>query len=99
MAERDEDDYVTVASYSEIGDAQLAQSVLDGSGIDSFMSGEEANILMPMSGARLQVRLSDLETARELLNTVPAGGLQDGETTSGPNTASGASLADNGDDL
>ena len=99
MAERDEDDYVTVASYSEIGDAQLAQSVLDGSGIESFMSGEEANILLPMSGARLQVRLADLETARELLNTIPAGGLQDAETTSGPNTPAGAVLADNGDNL
>ena len=99
MAERDEDDYVTVASYSEIGDAQVARSVLDGSGIESFMSGEEANILMPMSGARLQVRLADLDAARELLNTVPAGGLQDSETMTGPNTASGASLADNGDDL
>ena len=99
MAERDEDDYVTVASYSEVGEAALAQSVLDGSGIDSFMSGEEANILMPMSGARLQVHLSDLETARELLNTVPAGGLQNAEDTLGPNTPKGASLADNGDDL
>ncbi len=99
MAERDDDDYVTVASYSEVGDAQMAQSVLDGSGIESFMSGQEANILMPMSGARLQVRLADLETARELLNTIPAGGLQDSETMTGPNTPVGASLADNGDDL
>ena len=99
MAERDEDDYVTVASYSEVGDAHLAQSVLDGSGIDSFLSGEEANILLPMSGARLQVRVSDAETARELLNTVPAGGLQDSETVSGANVPAGAALADNGDDL
>lgn len=99
MAERDEDDFVTVASYSEVGDAQLAQSVLDGNGIDSFLSGEEANILLPMSGARLQVRLADVATARELLNTIPAGGLQDSETTVGPNTPAGAALADNGDDL
>lgn len=99
MAERDEDDYVTVASYSEIGEAAMAQSVLDGSGINSFLSGEEANILLPMSGARLQVSVADAEAARELLNTVPAGGLQDSETTSGANTPHGASLADNGDDL
>ena len=99
MAERDEDDYVTVASYSEVGEAALAQSVLDGSGIDSFMSGEEANILLPMSGARLQVRLGDLEAARELLNTIPANGLQNANTMSGPNTTHGAALADNGDDL
>ena len=99
MAERDEDDYVTVASYSEVGEAHLAQSVLDGSGIDSFLSGEEANILLPMSGARLQVRVADVDVARELLNTVPAGGLQDSESVSGENTRTGAALADNGDDL
>jgi hypothetical protein len=97
MAERDEDDFVTVASYSEVGEAALAQSVLDGAGVDSFLSGEEANILLPMSGARLQVKLSDVETARELLNTVPtvtdANGVDSGSSTVG------ASLADNGDDL
>ena len=97
MAERDEDDFVTVASYSEGGEAALAQSVLDGAGVDSFLSGEEANILMPMSGARLQVRLSDVETARELLNTVPT--LQDDEGTVSGSTAEGAALADNGDEL
>ncbi len=97
MAERDEDDFVTVASYSEVGEAALAQSVLDGNGVDSFLSGEEANVLLPMSGARLQVRVSDVETARELLNTVPntelEGGVVAGESTEG------AALADNGDEL
>ena len=97
MAERDEDDFVTVASYSEVGEAALAQSVLDGAGVDSFLSGEEANILLPMSGARLQVKVSDVETARELLNTVPTAMDMDGvESGSSPQ---GASLADNGDDL
>ncbi len=97
MAERDEDDFVTVASYSEGGEAALAQSVLDGAGIDSFLSGEEANILLPVSGARLQVRLSDVDTARELLNTVPT--LQDEEGTVSGSTVEGAALADNGDEL
>ncbi len=97
MAERDEDDYVTVASYSEVGEAALGQSVLDGAGIDSFLSGEEANILLPMSGARLQVRLSDAETARELLNTVPVA--EDADGTLSGTTVHGAALADNGDEL
>ena len=97
MGERDEDDFVTIASYSEVGEAALAQSVLDGAGIDSFMSGEEANILLPMSGARLQVRISDVETARELLNTVPT--LQDEDGNVSGSTTEGAALADNGDDL
>ena len=97
MAERDEDDFVTVASYSEGGEAAVAQSVLDGAGIDSFLSGEEANILLPVSGARLQVRVSDAETARELLNTVPT--LQDEDGNVSGSTTEGAALADNGDDL
>lgn len=97
MAERDEDDFVTVASYSEVGEAALAQSVLDGAGIDSFLSGEEANILLPMSGARLQVKLSDMETARELLNTVPTTTDENGVDRG--STPQGAALADNGDDL
>ncbi len=97
MAERDEDDYVTVASYSEVGEAALAQSVLDGAGIDSFLSGEEANILLPMSGARLQVRLSDAQTAREVLNTVPV--TEGAEGTMSGSSRAGAALADNGDDL
>jgi hypothetical protein len=95
MAEQNED-FVTVASYSEVGEASVAQSVLDGAGIDSFLSGEEANILLPVSGARLQVRAEDAETARELLNSVPLfveDGVAVGETTKG------ASLADNGDEL
>ena len=97
MAERDEDDFVTVASYSEVGEAALAQSVLDGAGVDSFLSGEEANILLPMSGARLQVRVSDVDTARELLNTVPT--QQDEEGNVSGSTTAGAALADNGDEL
>jgi hypothetical protein len=89
--------YVTVASYSEVGEAALAQSVLDGAGIDSFLSGEEANILLPVSGARLQVRPNDLETARQLLNTAPLIENEDG-TLEGESTG-GAALADNGDTL
>jgi hypothetical protein len=97
MAERDEDDFVTVASYSEVGEAALAQSVLDGAGVDSFLSGEEANILLPMSGARLQVKVSDVETARELLNTVPT--VTDADGVDSGSSRVGAALADNGDDL
>ena len=61
------------------------------------MSGEEANILLPVSGARLQVRLADLETARELLNTVATEADEDG-VFRGASTH-GAALADNGDEL
>lgn len=77
------DDMVVVARYSEPPEAQLAQSVLEGSGIDSFLSGEEANSLLPAtSGARLLVRRGDEEAAKSLLNELPE-----------------ASLADDGNDL
>ena len=95
MAAQNED-FVTVASYSEGGEASLAQSVLDGAGIDSFLSGEEANILLPVSGARLQVRAEDADTARELLNNIPVI-VEDGIATG--ETPRGAALADNGDEL
>jgi hypothetical protein len=97
MSEHEQDDFVTVASYSEVGEAALAQSVLDGAGIDSFLSGEEANIMLPVSGARLQVRASDADNAREFLNTVPNTELESG-IVAGESTE-GAALADNGDEL
>lgn len=93
MAEKD--DLVTVASYSEVGEAALAQSVLDGAGIESFLSGEEANVLLPV-GARLQVKAADVETARELLNTVPTA-VEDGIAIG--ESAEGAALADNGNEF
>jgi hypothetical protein len=65
--------------------------------VNSFLSGEEANILLPVSGARLQVRAEDAETARILLNTIPTGTDADGVDTG--SDIEGASLADNGDEL
>ena len=68
MSEIQQDDLVTVAYYFEPAEAQLAQSVLEGAGISSFLAGAESNIMLPpVSGARLQVRLSDEATARILL--------------------------------
>jgi hypothetical protein len=80
----DQDEMVVVARYSDPAEAQLAKSVLEGAGVDSFLSGEEANSLIPAAlGARLQVRRGDEATAKTLLNDVPKG----------------ASLADDGNDL
>ena len=68
MSEIHQDDLVTVAYYFEPAEAQLAQSVLEGAGISSFLAGAESNIMLPpVSGARLQVRLADEPAARILL--------------------------------
>jgi len=73
-----DDNMVHLASYSNPSEAQLAQSVLAGSGIESFLSGEEANALLPASlGARLLVKASDEESARALLNDPPEATLSD----------------------
>jgi len=80
------DDLVTVARYSDPVEAQMAQGVLEAAEITSFISGEEGNSLLPsVSGARLQVRNIDLDTARQLLNATPM--------------HEGAPLADDGNDL
>ena len=67
-----EDEIVTIASYSDPAAAQLALSVLNDAGIEAFLSGEEANSLIPAAlGARLQVRATDEVAAAALLNDVP----------------------------
>ncbi|MBS1815325.1 MAG: DUF2007 domain-containing protein [Acidobacteria bacterium] len=66
------DEIVTIASYSDPAAAHLALSVLNDAGIDAFLSGEEANSLIPPAlGARLQVRAADQASATALLNDVP----------------------------
>lgn len=85
MSTFDQDALVTVASYSGPAAAQLALSVLQDAGIDAFLSGEEANSLIPQAlGARLMVRPADEQAAIELLNND-----LDGD----------APLADDGNDL
>lgn len=85
MSTFDQDELVTVASYSEPAAAQLALSVLEDAGIEAFLSGEEANSLMPQAlGARLMVKPEDEQAAAELLNND-----LDGD----------APLADDGNDL
>lgn len=73
------EDIVTVANFSEPADAHLALSVLQGSGIHAFLSGEESNSLLPTAlGARLQVLRKDEAIARALLTeTAPEASLTD----------------------
>jgi len=74
------DEIVTIASYSDPAAAQLALTVLQDAGIEAFLSGAEANSLIPPAlGARLQVRASDGAAATTLLKDTPGYPTLDGD--------------------
>ncbi|HEY4356711.1 MAG TPA: DUF2007 domain-containing protein [Acidobacteriaceae bacterium] len=59
---------VTIATFPDPAEASIARSALEGSGILSFLQGENANVLIPVAfTARLQVRAEDEVAAREVL--------------------------------
>ena len=61
---------VTIATFPEPAEANLARSVLESAGISVFLSGENANSLLPVAFAsQLQVRPEDESAARTLLNS------------------------------
>ena len=72
------EELVTIAIYPVGAQAEMARSFLQSFGIDVFIADENttriANHLTPMlGGAKLQVRASDEETARELLSQAESG--------------------------
>jgi hypothetical protein len=82
---------VTVATFPEPAEANMARSVLEAAGIPVFLSGENANSLLPVAfESQLLVRaedesaalalLSSAETAPESLENVTAAEIA-GETT------------------
>lgn len=59
---------VTVAEFAEPASANVARTVLESAGIPVFVQGENANSLIPVAFmARVQVRASDEDAAREVL--------------------------------
>lgn len=79
-----QEEIVTIANFSDPASAQVALSVLTDAGIEAFLSGEEANSLLPNAlGTRLQVRSEDQAAAEALLD----------------NTIEGVPLTDDGNDL
>jgi len=61
---------VTIATFPEPAEANMARSVLEGAGISVFLSGENANNLLPVAfESQLQVRAEDESAARALLNS------------------------------
>ncbi|TNF46516.1 hypothetical protein EP232_04455 [bacterium] len=64
------DEFITVSTYTTVLEAEMARSVLDSAGIESFIHAPHANWLYPgvLGEVKLQVRKEDLDTARDLLD-------------------------------
>jgi hypothetical protein len=59
---------VTVATFPEPMEANMARTALESAGIEVFVRGETANSLIPVAfEAQLQVRAEDAAEARRLL--------------------------------
>lgn len=66
---------VVVGDFPNRIDADLAKGALDASGIDSFVSGDDAGGVQPglwMKGVRLLVREDDAERALAVLQSEPS---------------------------
>ena len=61
---------VTIATFPEPAEANMARSILEAAGIQVFLQGENANSLFPVAfDSQLQVRGEDVSAARALLNS------------------------------
>jgi len=61
---------ITVATFPEPAEANMARAMLESAGIQVFLSGENANSLLPVAfESQLQVRAEDESAARALLNS------------------------------
>jgi hypothetical protein len=64
-------DLITIATFPEPMEANMARSALEAAGIDVFIVGETANSLVPVAfESQLQVRPEDEIAARSLLNAL-----------------------------
>lgn len=63
-----QDELITIATFPEPMEANMARSALEASGIPVFMVGETANSLIPVAfESQLQVHAKDEAAARGLL--------------------------------
>ena len=66
-----EDEFVTIATFPEPMEANMARSALESAGIRVFMVGETANSMIPVAfTSQLQVRSEDEVAARSLLDAM-----------------------------
>lgn len=71
MSEMDDVKLVSVGDFPNRIDAEVAQSALEGAGIESMLSADDAGGMQPglwMNGVRLFVREPDAARALEILN-------------------------------
>jgi hypothetical protein len=66
------DDLLTVASFPDVAEAELARERLENEGIRAFVVGAQTAGVMPylvnaLGGVRLQVAPKDIERAKEIL--------------------------------
>jgi len=62
---------VTIATFPEPMEANMARSAVESAGIEVFIQGETANSLIPVAfTARLQVRPEDEAAARSILDAI-----------------------------
>jgi hypothetical protein len=65
------DEMVTIATFPEPMEANMARSALEASGIEVFLRGEVANSMIPVAFAsQIQVRPEDEAAARKLLEAM-----------------------------
>jgi hypothetical protein len=78
MSDTHRDDWVTVETTVWGHQADLLRSVLEGSGIEVFIPDEHmaslrSHVLLGGGGVRVQVRASDVERARAVLDALDTG--------------------------
>jgi len=67
----EQDELVTIASFPEPMEANMARTALESAGIDVFLQGETANSMIPVAFvSQLQVRSKDEAAARGLLEAM-----------------------------
>lgn len=66
-----QDEFVTIATFPEPMEANMARSALEAAGINVFLQGETANSMIPVAFvSQLQVRTEDEVAARSLLDAM-----------------------------
>ncbi|MES2390876.1 MAG: DUF2007 domain-containing protein [Acidobacteriota bacterium] len=73
---------VTIASFQEPLESNMARMALEASGIDVIIRGENANSMIPAAfETQLQVRSADEEAARAILDEVQSSPATEQEVT------------------
>ncbi|HEY6461987.1 MAG TPA: DUF2007 domain-containing protein [Polyangiaceae bacterium] len=73
MAELAPDDLVTVVTFPDVAEAELARERLELEGVTAVVMGAQSGGVMPYlagsEGVRVQVQRQDVDRAREILGT------------------------------